>query len=118
MDGEKEIPQILGDMIINQTQYRPIDGLSRSPYHAVFTDLALIEGATGLDLSSEGRLKHAVMQYWHAVKKTIQLFKLQYQAHKQDETVKVVAKLPVKAPPLAMDDGEASAEVTTSALQI
>jgi hypothetical protein len=90
--------------------YRPIDGLSRGAYHQVFTDMALIEGATGLDMTSHRQLSRAVGDYWQAVKKTIQIFKLQYQVHKEDNEAVVTTTL-VDAPPLAMADPGISAEI-------
>ncbi len=109
MDGEKERPQILGDMIINQTLYPEKDGLSRGPYHQVFMDLAIVEGATGLDLTSEGKLKTAVAIYWKAVQATIRMFKQQYQVRKEDaasaQEMAAQEQTPtfVDAPPLAME---------------
>jgi hypothetical protein len=115
MDGEKEMPQILGDMIINQTMYRPIDGLNRGAYHQVFTDMALIEGATGLDMTSHRQLSRAAADYWQAVKKTIQIFKLQYQVHKKDNEAAIATTL-IDAPALAMADPEISAEIEDEAI--
>jgi hypothetical protein len=58
------------------------------------------------------------MHYWSAVKKTIQLFKLQYQVHKEDQAAKAAIKISVEAPPIAMENTEASADVATPVLQI
>jgi hypothetical protein len=111
MDGEKEMPQILSDVIINRTLYRPIDGLDRSAYHQVFLDMALMEGATGLDMTSHKQLSRAVGDYWQAVKKTIQIFKLQYQVRREHmETALQVTTTLVDAPPLAMADPEVQLE--------
>lgn len=38
--------------------------LGRSWFHELFMDLARLDGALGIDLSSEERLKHAVSCYW------------------------------------------------------
>lgn len=106
MDVKKKAPQILGDMILKNTLYAPIDGLGRSPYHKVFTDMALVEGATGLDLTSDKRLQFAVMIYWQAVLRTIEIFKLQYRNHRREAMISRLKarKAQVDVPPLAYEN--------------
>lgn len=84
MDPDKPVHEILGDMIEMVSFERPIDGLQRGPYHHFFMDLAILEGATGLDLTSNNQLARAAMTYWNAVKKTIEMFKKQVEIKRED----------------------------------
>lgn len=104
MDGEKDDTAILGDLVIAHTLYQPLDGLDRSLYHDIYTQMALIEGATGLDLSSAKQLKRAVASYWLGVRKTIQQYKLQYEQRKSIPSWQ--PKPSIQAPPLAPADAK------------
>jgi hypothetical protein len=41
--------------------------LDRSWFHELYIDLARLDGALGVDLSSEGQLRHAVESYWKRI---------------------------------------------------
>lgn len=85
MDGEKTVPEILGDVLYMFNWERPYEPFQSGPYDRVFTDMAIIEGATALDLTSHSKRAYAMMVYLRGVKSTIELFKKQYEIRKEDE---------------------------------
>jgi hypothetical protein len=60
---------ILGRMIATTRLEKAMDyPLDRSWFHGLFVDLARLEGALDLELSSERMLRHAVACYWATMK--------------------------------------------------
>jgi hypothetical protein len=119
MDGEKTVPDILGDILWMFNWDRPYEPFQSGPYDRVFTDMALIEGATALDLTSHAKRSYAVMTYLRGVKSTIELFKKQYDVRKEDEArlqipslapvdLVTVDPVPVDEPALESDDEQTS----------
>jgi hypothetical protein len=102
MDGEKTMPEILGDILFMFNWERPYEPFQLSPYDQVFTDMALVEGATGLDLTSYKKRSYAMMTYLHGVKSTIVLFKKMYDVRKEDaarlEVPPLVPEISVDSP--------------------
>jgi hypothetical protein len=96
MDGEKSVPEILGDILYMFNWERPYEPFQSGPYDRVFTDMAIIEGATALDLTSHTKRSYAVMTYLRGVKSTIEIFKKQYEIRKEDEARK--QNVPANAP--------------------
>jgi len=85
MNGERTVPEILGDVLFMLNWERPYEPFQSGPYDRVFTDMAILEGATALDLTSHSKRSYAMMTYLRGVKSTIELFKKQYEVRKQDE---------------------------------
>lgn len=101
MDGEKSVPEILGDIVWMFNWDRPYEPFQLGPYDHVFTDMAIVEGATALDLTSHKMRSYAMTIYLKGVKSTIELFKLQYEVRKEDEARMMV--VPPLAPELGRD---------------
>jgi hypothetical protein len=123
MDGEKTVPEILGDVLWMFNWERPYEPTQSGPYDRVFTDMAIIEGATALDLTSPAKRSFALMTYLRGVKSTIELFKKQYEIRKEDEArMQMPALAPVDLVPGegaidgAIDDLEIEQELTAPAL--
>lgn len=111
MDGEKTVPEILGDVLYMFNWERPYDPFQSGPYDRVFIDMAIIEGATALDLTSHTKRSYAVMTYLRGVKSTIELFKKQYAIRKEDEArVQIPALAPVDIVPDDVPASEPEAE--------
>ncbi len=107
MDGEKSVPEILGDVLWMFNWDRPYEPTQSGPYDRVFTDMAIIEGATALDLTSPPRRSFAVMTYLKGVKSTIEMFKKQYEIRKEDEAR---LQMPALAPVDLVPNDEALSE--------
>jgi hypothetical protein len=68
-DAHQDVMAILGRMIATTRLEKAFDHpLDRSWHHGLFIDLARLEGALDLELSSERMLRHAVACYWDAMK--------------------------------------------------
>lgn len=89
MVATKKVPEILGDMIEMISFDRPYDPFHLGPYDQIFTDLAIVEGATALDLTSAKRKSYAVLVYLKGVKSTIEIYKRQHEIKAEDEAKSV-----------------------------
>jgi hypothetical protein len=94
MEATKKVPEILGDMIEMISFDRPYDPFHLGPYDHIFTDLAIVEGATALDLTSNKKKSYAVLMYLKGVKSTIEIYKRQQEIKAEDEAKLVPAKRP------------------------
>lgn len=57
----------LGRMIAVSLAQQPAWPVGRAWFHDLFTDLARLEGAIGIDLTSEKQMRHAVVSFWKRV---------------------------------------------------
>jgi hypothetical protein len=67
-DGEFEGKSFTGRLVAAAMQREKIDfPLSRSWFHEMYMDLARLDGALGVDLSSPEQLQHGVACYWKRI---------------------------------------------------
>jgi hypothetical protein len=67
-DHEKEGKSFTGRLIAAAMLHSGADWpLDRSWFHELFIDLARLDGALGIDISSDDQLRHAVASYWQRV---------------------------------------------------
>lgn len=66
-DHEEEGKSFAGRLIAASMKHVVDWPMGRSWFHDLFMDLARLDGALGIDLSSEGHLRHGVACYWKRV---------------------------------------------------
>lgn len=80
-DPDQDVMAIVGRMIATTRFEKAFDyPLDRSWFHGLIVDLARLEGALDLDLSSEPMLRHAVRCYWDCMKTIVASIKEQLAA--------------------------------------
>ncbi len=63
-DGKSFTGRLIAASMLRQGHDWPLD---RSWFHELYIDLARLDGALGIDLSSEEQLRHAVSSYWKRI---------------------------------------------------
>lgn len=63
-DGKSFTGRLIAAAMTRQGHDWPLD---RSWFHDLYIDLARLDGALGIDLSSEEQLRHAVSSYWKRI---------------------------------------------------
>lgn len=93
-DPDQDVMAIVGRMIATTRLEKAFDHpLDRSWFHGLIVDLARLDGALDLDLSSEPMLRHAVRCYWDCMKSFVASIKEQLAAidaearDEQDEAI-------------------------------
>ena len=75
VDTDSDAKAMLGRMVGVAMLDKARDILDRSWFHALYVDLARLDGHLGIDLSSDDSLKLAVRKYWDGMRQLVAEFK-------------------------------------------